>query len=90
MNIPLRKLTKKNLKDFTLQDLRDLCTYLNEDFVEVRKNYRACSERDIDKHKVYERKMKKIEDNIDLVRHLIWYKLYPKIKKSKEIDYEIR
>ena len=77
MNMPLRKLTKANLKDFTLQDLRDLCTYLNEDFLEVRKKYRACSERDIDKHQVYEKKMKKIEDNLDLVHQLIWDKLSP-------------
>lgn len=75
MNIQLRKLTKANLVDFTKEDLTDLATYLNEDLREVQNQYRACSERDVDKHEVYERKIKKIKDKIDLVWDLVAGKL---------------
>ena len=70
MNIELRKLTKANLKDFTLEDLKDLQFYLQEDLEEVQKNfnYNVCLYD-------YERKVKKIKDKIDLVCDLVAGKL---------------
>ena len=70
MNMPLRKLTKANLKDFTLQDLSDLHFYLQEDLKEVQININddTCLY-------AHERKVKRIKAKINLVSNLVAGKL---------------
>lgn len=77
MNIPLKKLKKEQLKDFTKQDLLDLASYLREDLSKVIKN----DWKDYDEYKRFEKKQIKIRTNLDLV-----YDLYArKLVEEKQI-----